>query len=253
MVKSLRVNAEQPNRQTLHYGKEQFTYQLFFVPTEYNKIVIDVLPNGIINVQAPESTSSDAIKRAMLKRARWIHNHIEKIRQQHTYVLPREYVSGESHYYLGRRYVLKVFETTDVEPHVKMLRGQLQVHTDSREPEVIKALLHEWYQKHAREQFDKRIHALVNQTRWIKQLPEWKSRPMKKQWGSCSPKGVLSLNPLLVKAPRECIDYVILHELCHLKEHNHSKNFYKLLARTMPDWEAVKARLDGMSELLLAE
>jgi hypothetical protein len=63
----------------------------------------------------------------------------------------------------------------------------------------------------------------------------------------------LSLNPLLVKAPRECIDYVILHELCHLKEHNHSKNFYLLLSRTMPDWESVKARLDGMSELLLAE
>lgn len=253
MAKSLRVNTEQPNRQTLHYGKERFAYQLFFVPTEDNKIVIDVLPNGVINVQAPEGTSPDAIKRAMLKRARWIHNHIEKIRQQHSYVLPREYVSGESHYYLGRRYVLKVFETTDADPQVKMLRGQLQVHTDSREPEVIKTLLHAWYQEHARKQFHKRLEALVNQTRWIKQIPEWGLRPMKKQWGSCSPKGVLSLNPLLVKAPRECIDYVILHELCHLKEHNHSKNFYKLLARTMPDWETIKARLDGMSELLLAE
>jgi predicted metal-dependent hydrolase len=253
VAKSLRVNAGQPNRQTLHYGMERFTYQLFFVPTEDNNIVIDVLPNGVIDVQAPVGTAPEAIKRAMLKRARWIHNHIENIRRQHSYVLPREYVSGESHYYLGRRYVLKVFETADVDPQVKLLRGQLQVHTGSRRPEVIKALLLDWYRDHAREQFDKRLQALVNQTRWIKQVPAWKLRPMKKQWGSCSPKGVLSLNPLLVKAPRECIDYVILHELCHLKEHNHSKNFYKLLTRTMPDWESVKARLDSMSEMLLAE
>ena len=253
MAKSLRVTAEQPNRQTLHYGKARFTYQLFFVPTVDNRILIDVLPNGVINVQAPEGTSLDAIKRAMLKRARWIHNHIVKIRQQHAFVLPREYVSGESHYYLGRRYVLKVLEKQGFDPQVKMSRGQLQVHTDSREPEAIKALLNKWYCDHAREQFDKRLQALVSRIRWIKQVPPWNLRLMKKQWGSCSPKGVLSLNPLLVKAPRECIDYVILHELCHLKEHNHSKNFYTLLTRSMSDWKAVKARLDGMSELILAE
>ena len=61
------------------------------------------------------------------------------------------------------------------------------------------------------------------------------------------------LNPHLVKAPRNCIDYVIVHELCHLKEHNHSPQFYQSLSRLMPDWKAVKARLDGMAELLLNE
>ncbi len=253
MAKSLRVNAETPRKQTLHYGKEQLSYQLIYVPTTDNRVVIDVLSNGVINVQAPEGTPLDAVKRAMLKRARWIHSHIDKIRQQHSYVLPREYVSGESHYYLGRRHLLKVVDAKGAAPQVKMLRGQLQVHTASREPEAVRTLLHEWYRDHARKHFDRRLQALVNRTRWIKQKPEWKLRPMKKQWGSCSPKGVLSLNPLLVKAPRECIDYVILHELCHLKEHNHGKKFYRLLACTMPDWGSVKARLDGMSELLLAE
>jgi predicted metal-dependent hydrolase len=74
---------------------------------------------------------------------------------------------------------------------------------------------------------------------------------MKKQWGSCSPRGNILLNPHLVKAPRECIDYVILHELCHLKEHNHSPEFYRLLNQLMPDWKQIKAKLDGMAELLL--
>lgn len=76
---------------------------------------------------------------------------------------------------------------------------------------------------------------------------------MKKQWGSCSPQGILSLNPHLVKAPRECVDYVILHEFCHIKEHNHSKKFYTLLHQHMPEWESIKAKLDSMSEILLAE
>ena len=76
---------------------------------------------------------------------------------------------------------------------------------------------------------------------------------MQKQWGSCSPAGVILLNPHLVKAPRDCIDYVISHELCHLREHNHSPRYYRLLAKIIPSWEAMKARLDGMAELLLNE
>lgn len=76
---------------------------------------------------------------------------------------------------------------------------------------------------------------------------------MKAQWGSCSPGGSFLLNPHLVKVPAECIDYVILHELCHLEEHNHSQRFYDLLGYAMPRWKAVKHRLDGMSELLLNE
>jgi predicted metal-dependent hydrolase len=74
---------------------------------------------------------------------------------------------------------------------------------------------------------------------------------MRIQWGSCSPSGVLVLNPNLIKAPRECVDYVILHEVCHLKEHNHSQKFYRLLSEMMPDWERHKTRLDALAEALL--
>lgn len=76
---------------------------------------------------------------------------------------------------------------------------------------------------------------------------------MKKQWGSCSTKGNLMLNPHLVKAPKECIDYVILHELCHIAEHNHSERFWRLLTQVMPNWKEVKAKLDDMAEMYLNE
>lgn len=84
-------------------------------------------------------------------------------------------------------------------------------------------------------------------------LPEWRLVAVQMQWGSCSPKGVILLNPHLVKAPRECVDYVITHELCHLQELNHSPRYYRLLSQLMPDWQPVKAKLDGMAELLLNE
>ena len=76
---------------------------------------------------------------------------------------------------------------------------------------------------------------------------------MTKQWGSCSTKGNLMLNPHLVKAPKEYIDYVILHELCHIAEHNHSERFWRLLTQVMPNWKEVKAKLDGMAEMYLNE
>ncbi len=74
---------------------------------------------------------------------------------------------------------------------------------------------------------------------------------MRTQWGSCSPKGELLLNPYLVKAPRACIEYVVAHELCHLIEHNHSPRFYQHLSAMLPDWQARKDELDGMAEWLL--
>ncbi len=74
---------------------------------------------------------------------------------------------------------------------------------------------------------------------------------MRTQWGNCSPSGVLTLNPHLVKAPTICIDYVILHELCNLVEYNHSERFYQLLNQVMPDWSKIKNQLDMMANKLI--
>lgn len=88
---------------------------------------------------------------------------------------------------------------------------------------------------------------------WLNDVPPVRLLKMRRQWGSCSPRGQVFLSPHLVKAPTPCVDYVIAHELCHLKEHNHSPRYYRRLREIMPGWEPVKARLDGMAELLLNE
>lgn len=241
------------SRGSFVYGSERFEYEVCYVPDRKTKIAIHVHPDASIQVDAPDGQTLTCIHDAVLKRARWVRSHVTKARAQRTYVLPRSYVSGESHFYLGRRYQLKLMSRKGASTQVKLFQGRICVETDSRDPEMVKQLLYRWYRERAAEVFDRRLHEVTDAVTWLKGEPPVRLLKMRKQWGSCSPQGVVFLNPHLVKAPRDCIDYVIAHELCHLKEHNHSPRYYRLLREIMPGWESVKARLDGMAELLLNE
>lgn len=240
-------------QQSIRYGTEEISYQVTFLADRTTKIAIHIHPDGVVQVDAPLGAEPSKIKQAVQKRARWLLQNLTRIRDAQAEVLPRQYISGESHFYLGKRYPLKVLDLTNSHrPTVKLLHGQLQVITPDRSTEKISQLLKDWYASHAHQVFHRRLRALAPSVLWLKEtLPTIKLLTMKKQWGSCSPQGHILLNPHLVKAPRECIDYVIIHELCHLKEHNHSPEFYRLLSLQMPDWKQVKAKLDGMAELLL--
>lgn len=239
--------------QTLSYGEERIRYQVCHVLDREGKVAIHVHPDGSVQVDAPMDAELGEIKSAVQKRARWVIGHIEKARGLREFVLPREYVSGESHYYQGRQYQLKVSHSVDAKCCVKLHRGKILVEANDVSPQSVRKMLRDWYRARAKDYFARRLKAIHSRVTWLAEVPEWRLLTMKKQWGSCSPKGILSLNPHLVKAPRECIEYVLLHELCHLQEHNHSQRYYRLLTEQMPEWKSVKAKLDGMSELLLNE
>lgn len=238
-------------KQTLHYGDQRIPYRVLFVPGRRSRLSIHVHPDGSVQVEAPPETSLQDVKQAVSRRARWLSTQLDQVRRRRAHLLRREYVSGESHFYLGRRYSLKIRESREADPSVRLWRGQFQIVVPERNAETVQSLLWRWYREHARNVFDRRLASTFETLSWVKTAPRWRLLAMKKQWGSCSPHGVLSLNPHLVKAPVQCIDYVLLHELCHIKYHNHSREFYRLLARHMPEWEAVKGRLDDMAELLL--
>jgi predicted metal-dependent hydrolase len=110
-----------------------------------------------------------------------------------------------------------------------------------------------WYRSRAEAVLFERLASLAHRLPWLKASPPASLRAMKVQWGSCSPAGRVLLNPELIRAPGECIDYVLLHELCHLKEHNHGPRFHRLLDRHMPEWRRIKTRLDATAEALLAQ
>jgi len=229
------------------------------------KVIIKVHPDQRVVATVPYDASEGAIVDAMHKRARWIWQSINDFAKQKDTVLHKRYVSGETQFYLGKRYVLKVIVDAEQAPSVKLSRGKLNVtikHEISKNtaPDSqgsraakIKPLIDKWYQHKAKAIFHERLAALLPKTTWVTDIPSFRVMAMKKQWGSCSAKGNLMLNPHLVKAPKECIDYVILHELCHIAEHNHSERFWRLLTQVMPNWKEVKAKLDDMAEMYLNE
>lgn len=241
----------QKNKLSYVYGNERIVVERKPRIAKSRRVLIKVQPDCKVFAYAPDDASSELVLAAIKKRSRWIARQLSVFQAQQRNFRPRHYVSGESHFYLGKQYMLKVMEDKTTTTHVKLLRGSIEVHVKKKSAEKVQELLANWYREKAKEAFQKRLEALLEQTLWVKNAPHIKVMEMKKQWGSCSPKGQLTLNVHLIKAPRDCIDYVILHELCHIAEHNHSKRFYRLMAQVMPGWEKTKEKLDDLASRLL--
>lgn len=281
--------------QTVHYGAHSIHYVIRRHSGRHTRVRIHVHPDGLVEVEAPEEADSHAVREAVRARAQWIVGHLRDIETRRQHVLPRDYVSGESHFYLGRRYMLKVVvlnaATLSYKPDQERQPAKIGVKLSGayltvsiRQPQLlrthegdsarrmsvfltsgedkamqaakrqrVKILLRDWYREHAAAYFQKRLAVLQQNIAWLDNIPAFRLQAMQKQWGSCSPTGVLLLNPHLIKAPARCVDYVLLHEICHLREHNHSKAFYALLESLLPDWQCVKDKLDNMAEMLLNE
>jgi len=215
-----------------------------------HSVAIHVEPDGRVVVDAPADATSAAVRLAVSKRLAWIHRRLVAVENRRKFSAPREYVSGETVLYLGRRYQLKVVSTT--EANTVRLRGRyLEICTGDRSAETVRALQDRWFRERARDFLPKRLAMSAQDLRWLKTIPEVSVRQMRRQWGSCSPAGRITLNTSLIHVPRECVDYVLLHELCHLKVHNHGRTFYQLLDRHVPRWKQIKVRLDDMADLVL--
>ncbi|WP_301099855.1 SprT family zinc-dependent metalloprotease [Otariodibacter sp.] len=206
---------------------------------------IAVHPNGKVIVKAPEQSKLVDIETKVRKRARWIIRQLKYFEQFNPRVSVRCYVNGETHRYLGKQYRLKLIEGK--KNTVKLSRGFFYITCEGHPtPEVAKKLLNAWYMEKARFQFSESVHRCWDKfsRQGISTKPNLSIRRMKTRWGSLSHKGTMTLNVDLVKAPKECIDYVVIHELCHLKYYNHSPDFYKLLESIMPEWKKIKHMLE---------
>ncbi len=227
----------------ISYGTAEITFEL--KRSDRKTLGITVYPDCRVEVRAPRKAVMDEILKRVEKRARWI------VKQQRFFesflptTPPREYVSGETHRYLGKQYKLKVVQSEREE--VKLMKGRLFVFT--KHPlrrDRVKGLLGSWYKKHAERRFDKCMRDAVELFRpfGLTERPPLLIQRMAKRWGSCTPKGRIILNPEIIKAPSRCIDYVVIHEFCHLFHHHHGKAFYDLQRMVMPDWEKWKDRLE---------
>jgi predicted metal-dependent hydrolase len=231
------------------YGNTSIFFRLNF--TNRRTLAIHVYPDTSVVIDAPNDSSLEKIKSKVLKRAKWIRKQQRSFERLPPALPARKYVSGESFRYLGRQYAMKV--ERGLINKVRLERGKLIVCVTCVNQHRVKALLDNWYRAKAANVFAERLIAcqkLVSKA-GIKHDGKIYLRTMKTRWGTCSNDSKITLNPELIAAPKECIDYVITHELCHLKEHNHSRAFFALLASAMPDWEKRKEKLDTTAEVRL--
>jgi predicted metal-dependent hydrolase len=230
-------------RRSLAYGNRTIPYELSYDGRQ--TLAITVHPDLRVTVVAPTGARLEEIEALLLKRAPWV---LRKQRQYETYLPhlpPRQYVSGETHRYLGRQYRLKVLaEATE---GVTLSGGYLCVRVaDPGDRARVQALLDAWYAARAGEVFGEELAACFPKLRHTGiGYPELAIRAMSTRWGSASPHGRITLNLKLIQMPRSAIDYVLYHELCHLREPNHSPEYYRLLDRVLPDWRVRRERLNA--------
>ena len=228
---------------TLTYGSKTIAYQV--LRRERRTLQISVLPDMSVEVVAPRSVDDSAIRQRVSRRASWIVRQIDYFRQFHPRTPKRRYIAGETHLYLGRRYKLLIAKGPL--PSVRMAGGYIEISSPlPANQKSSRQLLDAWYQEKARKHFLDRLELCLARFEVSNKFKPHALivRLLKQRWGSMSPAGRLVLNRALVQASIPEIDYVITHELCHRAHHNHSRKFYDLLDRVMPDWEKRKRSLE---------
>ena len=224
----------------LSFGNTIIEYAINF--TRRKTASIQVHPDQTVTVTAPEGSQLEVIEAFIHKQASWILQQQQQFATYPPQETPRAYVSGESYRYLGRQYRLKVCEG-DAQQGVRLERSTIYVTVTNKDK--TKQVLEQWYRDIAKHTFTQRLDLCYPRVERLGvPYPSLSLRAMKTRWGSCSHTGHILLNPRLVQTPVDCIDYVLLHELCHLKEHNHSKRYYQLLDQVLPDWRERREKLN---------
>lgn len=230
---------DQITRDSILYGSTIINYDIEFVKRK--TLGIFVCPDCSVILKAPIGTSLETVRGKVQKRANWILRQKRFFKSFGTPTTKREYISGESHLYLGRQYMLRLKEsdTNAVHYHNNIIEIECRHKKDAG------ILLQTWYRQRANIKLHEYAKPIIEQFSVYGVKPQSISiKKMDKRWGYCTTEGHISLNPRLICAPRCCIEYVITHELCHLIYRNHTKEFYSLLTKEMPHWEKWKNKLE---------
>lgn len=212
-------------------------------------IALHVLSDGSVEVRAPKWVSRFELADFVEQRSDWVISQ-RRVMLQKAAQRPGFY-QGQAHYFLGYAYPLQI--TPAARGRVVCRDEQLHIATrDVHCTESIERLLWQWYRNQAVAIFEERLFACYEMfPEWFQDkypMPELKIRKMRRRWGSCTSKGLVTLNLALIKMPIDCIDYVVCHELCHLEVFHHGREFYGLLAEVMPGWRDHERLIEQFSD-----
>lgn len=227
-------------KQQFDYGS--YSYEYFVEESDRKTLGLEILPSLRIIVKAPFGVNLQEIEEFLERKWRWLDKNLNDMKKLHKVRHIREYVAGESYFYLGRQYLLNVEPGQDV---VKMERGKIVIYTPKglRNSEHNKTLLDAWFARRRRivfrEEYFKALELFD-----FDNFPQLGERIMARRWGSYTKDGKVLLNPRLIEAPREAIHYVCVHELCHKVSQKHDEVFYAELEKRIPKWCNIKESLE---------
>lgn len=201
-------------------------------------------PNGRVKIAAPLRMDLETIRIFAISKLQWIKKQQTKLRNQEREA-PRAYISRESHYYLGKRYLLKVVEC-DSKPSVAIRHDKLILQLKpGAGPEQRQILVQAWYRE--------RLKALVSDciAKWEKiigvEVAEFGIKKMRTKWGACNPAAKrIWINLELAKKPPECLEYIVVHEMVHLLERSHNARFIAYMNQFLPHWRSLKDALNSL-------
>lgn len=208
-------------------------------------------PDGHVHLSMPQDLTDEDARLFIVAKWAWIQRQREEIANQPRQT-PRQYVSGENYYLFGERYMLNVVELR-ISPTVKVKGNQIYLYVwpkSSRERR--EEVMREWY----RVRLQKLLSPMVDE--WAEKMDEkdftWQVQKMQNRWGSCTTKTrFIRFNLELIRVPRRCIEYIVVHELTHLKVPKHNKMFEALLNKSMPDWKRRREELNNFIALPMEE
>ena len=230
---------DQITRDHIQYGATIIDYDIEFAQRKTLSICVN--PDCTVCLKAPVDATLEQIQQKVHKRAGWILKQKRFFESFGTSTTKRQYISGESHLYLGRQYMLRVKESDVNAVHYQ----NNIIEIECRHKKDAGILLQTWYRQRANVKFQEYAQPIIEQFSIYGVKPQSLSiKKMDKRWGYCTIDGHITLNPRLICAPRCCIEYVITHELCHLIYRSHNKEFYALLTKEMPHWEKWKNKLE---------
>ena len=229
--------------------------QAFFITIRYSNrktIGICVQRDKKVVVTAPLGTDFAYIKSVIHRKSRWIAKKITEMGRYRSMEPIKEYKTGQGLKILGRDYTIKVIQIPDFEEEriIQELKFiKVYVH-DRRQKHRIHLLVEDWYRNSALIYVSRKFEECYKKVKKhnIKK-PSYYLRYMKRRWGSCTAKGTIFLNPEIFQLPSHCIEYIIIHELCHLKHPNHSRKFYHFLDTVFPEWKDRAKALDSFLQV----
>lgn len=228
-------------RASIQFGSRKIDFKLEY--SDRKSLGVTVRPNLNVLVRAPRETSIESVKEKLRVKAPWIIKQQSFFLSYHPKTPPRKFIGGETHLYLGRQYRLKILKS---KIESVTLQGKF-IEVQTKDKSSVRQLVNEWYIQNAKSKFGVIAKQSIEKFKKYNVMPSSIIlKNMKTRWGSCTPNGKIILNPELIKAPKGCIEYVIVHELCHLVHHDHTQKFIDLQTKEMPDWEKWKMRLEKL-------